>query len=135
LAAEIEPVTGVPRGEDGPQCAHQFRHPGNRLIELRAEPLLDLCAHLGANAEREPALGQQLQIVGLVCEVNWVAGKRDRDVCHQVEALDRGGQGQRSEHVVRSLEGEDAAGTCLAEHVCAFRCICRPEQRCQDLHT
>ena len=69
-----------------------------------------------------------------MCEVNRVAGKRDRDVGHQVQALDRGGQGQRREHVVRPLEGEDPAGAGFAQDVRAVDRISRSEQRCHDLH-
>ena len=134
VPAEIEPFAGVPRREDGPQRAHQFRHPGNGPVELRAEPLLDLRPHLRAKAERETPLRQQLQVIRLMCEMNRIAGKRDRNVGHQVEALDRGGQGQRREHVVRPLEGEDPAGARFAQDMCAFDCIRRSEQRCHYLH-
>ena len=69
-----------------------------------------------------------------MCEVNRVAGKCDRDVGHQVQVFDRGGQCQRGEDVVRPLEGENPAGAGLPQDVRAVDRISRSEQRRHDLH-
>ncbi len=134
LAAEVEPLAGGPGLEDRPQRRDQLGHPGHRLVELRAEPLLDLRADLRAKPEREPAFAEQLVIDRLVGEMNRVARKRDCDVGHQVEATDGRRQRERREHVVGPLEGEHPARPRFAEGPRLLDRIDGPEQRCHHLH-
>ena len=55
LPAEIQPLAGLPGGEDGPQRADELTHPPHRPIKLGAVTLLNLGADLSAQAEGEPA--------------------------------------------------------------------------------
>ena len=132
--AEIQSLAGVPGGEDRPQRTDHLLHPGDRAVELGAVALLDLRADLRAQAQDESPLGQQLQIVGLMSELNRVAGECDRDVGHHIEALDRRRQYQRGEDVEGSFEGEHTGCAGFAQEFRPLDRICRPEQRCHDLH-
>ncbi len=85
------------------------------MVELGAEPLLDLRTNLRAQAQVEPSGTEQLVVVGLMREVNRVARKRNRHIGHQIQATHRGGQGQRREHVVWAFEGGHATGPGVAQ--------------------
>ena len=113
----------------------QLLHPRDRLVEGGAVALLDLGAHLRAEAQREAPLREQLHVVGLMGELNGVAWERDCHVGHQVQTPDGRRDRQRREHVVRSLEREYPGGTRFAQCVRAFDRIRRTEQRCHDLHS
>ena len=82
-AVDVEPGAVLPAVEDGPQSSHELDHPIHRVIELRAESFLDLRPDLGAEAEGEAAVRDQLQIVGLMSDVNRIARERDGDVGQQ----------------------------------------------------
>ena len=128
LAAEVQPLTGLPGGEDRPQRADEFTHAGHRMVEGRPVALLDLGADLGAQPQGEPAPGEQLVVVGLVRQLNRVARERDRDVGHQVQAGHPGSQRERREHVVRSLEGEYPGRAGRLEGLGPLDRVSRPEQ-------
>lgn len=123
VAPKVQPatgITGVPGRKDRAQRGNQLGHAGHRIVELRPEPLLDLRADLSAKSEDEPATGKQLVVVGLMRQMYRVAGKRDGHIRHQVQAAHRSGQCERSEYVVRSLEGGYAAGAGIAQVSSAF---------------
>ena len=134
LAAEVEPLARLPGIEDRPQRRDQLGHPRHRLVELRAEPLLDLRADLRAQAERKPALAEQLEVDRLMGEMNRVAGKRNCDVGHQIKTADGRRQRERGEDVVGSLEGENPARARIAVGPRLLDRIDGPEQRCHHLH-
>ena len=135
LAAKVQAAAGIPGLEDRAQGSDQLGHAGHRVIELRAESLLDLRADLSAQAEEESPAAQQLVIIGLVRQVDRIARKRDRHVRHQVQTAHRGGQRQRSEHVVLTLEGGNAAGSRVAQLPRALGGINEPVQRGEDLQS
>ena len=110
LAAEVEPLTVVPGGEDRPQSADHLLDPCDRAVELSPVTLLDLRANLGAEAEDETALGDLLKVVGLMGQLYRVARERNRDVGHQVQSPERRRECQRGEDVPRTLEGEHSGG-------------------------
>ncbi|SLH37094.1 Uncharacterised protein [Mycobacteroides abscessus subsp. abscessus] len=105
-AAEIQSFTGLPAVEDRAQGRDQLGHALDRIVERGTESPFDLGADLGAQAEGESATGQQLEIVGLVGQMDRVAGEGDGHVGEQIESADGRGQRQRGEHVVRTFEGE-----------------------------
>ena len=104
------------------------------MLELRAEPLFDLRANLGAKAQEEPPAAQQLVIVGLVGQVDRIARKRDGHVRHQVQTAYGGRQRQGSEDVVLTLEGGNAAGSGVAQGSRALGGVGGPVQRGKDFH-
>ena len=71
-------------------------------------------------------------VVGLVCQVNRVARECDSHIGHQVQAGHGRRQRQRREHVVRSLEGGDAAGTGVAKLPRAVGCVGQRIQSGED---
>ena len=107
LAMEIEPLAGLPRGEDGPEGPDHLAHAGDGAVERGAVPLLDLCPDLGTESQAEAPPREELEIVGLVRQLHRVARKGDGDVGGELEG-GRGprGQDQRREHVVGTLERE-----------------------------
>ncbi len=107
LAAEVEPGAVLPGAEDRLHREHDLAHPGGRRAPRGAVPVLDVRPDLRAEPQPEPAAAHPLEVVRGVREVHRRARHRDRDVGHQV-GLDprRRGRGERQEHVVRPLEGE-----------------------------
>ena len=108
LAAEVESFALVPRGKDGSQRPHQFLHPRDRMIELDSITLLNLRANLRAQTQDEASFADQLEVIGLMGELNRIARECNRNIRHDVEILHRRCQHQRGEDVERSFEGEHA---------------------------
>ena len=134
LAAEVQPIAGLPGGEDGTQRADQLTHPAHRSLEFRAIALLDLGTDLGAQSEGEPPAGQQLVVIGLVGQLDRIARERDCDIGHQIQAAHGRRQGQWREHVVRALEGEHPGCAGLAQREGTVNGIGGPEEGGQYFH-
>ncbi|SKZ26759.1 Uncharacterised protein [Mycobacteroides abscessus subsp. abscessus] len=120
--------SGLPRIEDGVDGADLVGHAANRVVEVSAEPLLDLRAYLRSQAESKSAAGEQLKIVGRVCEVNRVAREGNCDVGQQGQFRHRRRNDERREHIVRTLEGEHPRCARAGEVGGTLRCARRLEQ-------
>ncbi len=70
------PRSSRPRWSGWPSTISLMR--SGRLRPRHGEPALDVGLHLGAEAEDEPALGQDLKVVAEHGEVHRVAGEGDR---------------------------------------------------------
>ncbi|BBZ38007.1 hypothetical protein MCNS_10700 [Mycobacterium conspicuum] len=73
-------------------------------------------------------------VVGLMRQVYRVARERDCHIGHQTETAHRGGHGQRSEDVVRSLEGGNATGAGVAQLARTLGGIGEPVQGGEDFN-
>lgn len=134
LAAKIQLFACLPGRKNRTQSPDQLDHSRNRTVEGTAVPLLDLSAYLRPQSQHKAARREKLVVVGLVCQLNWVARESNCHVGHEVESADRGGQRQRGKHVVRTFEGEHTAGACVAQGTRAIDRIGGPEEGGQDLH-
>ena len=73
-------------------------------------------------------------IIGLMGQVYWVARERYRDIRHETQAAHRGGQRQRREDVVRSLEGGNATGAGIAQLTRTLGGIGEPVEGSEDFN-
>ena len=135
LAPEVERLAGLPGGEDGPQRADQLPHAGDGPVEGGAVPLLHLGPDLGAETQGEPTPGQQLEVIGLVGQLDGIAGEGDGHVGGQLQSGGGpGGQDQRREHVVGALEGEGPVHPELLEAAGVVGGVLEPGELGVDLH-
>ena len=134
FAAKIQPIPGVPGLENRAQGGDQLGHPPDRIVELGTEALLDLCANLSAQAQDEPAVTEQLMVVGLMRQMDRVARERNCDIRHQTQTAHRGGHGQRGEDVVRTFEGGNATGAGVAQLARALGGIREPVEGSEDFN-
>jgi hypothetical protein len=109
LAAELELLAGRPGGPDRPHGRDELAHARGRVRPGHGEALGDVGFDLAPQAEDEPPLRQELEIVGQDSQVHGVAGESDRDARPELEPLGRRRtDGDGKERVVRRLRRPDA---------------------------
>ena len=135
LALESESSVSVPGGEDGPQGVDQLPHAGDGTVEGDAVALLDLGPHLGPESEGEPPQRQLVQVVGLVGQLDGIAGEGDGDIGHELDGRGGGGgENEGEEDVPGAFEGEHAVDPEGLETAGLVARIFQSRQHGVDLH-
>jgi hypothetical protein len=109
LAFELQGRSVVPGLPDGAQGQDVFAHATGGMRPRHRKSLLDMRLDLTAEAEDEPAVRHELQIVGRVSQHHRRACERHRDAGAELDAVRvLGGERERKECVVAGLRGEEA---------------------------
>jgi hypothetical protein len=111
FTAKVQRGVALPRIEDGLDGGHRLGEPVGGTAPLAAVALFDVHFDLRPETEPEPALAHHLKVVCGVGQVQRAARQCDGDVGHQVHVGFQRGDDEGKEHVVLTLEGEDAVGT------------------------
>ncbi len=109
LALEAELAAGLPGIPDRAQREHVLAHPSGRPRPRHAVATLDVGSHLGAEAEREAAAAEALELPGRVGRLHRCAWERERDRGRDPGALGvLGGLGGGEERVAGRFGHADA---------------------------
>jgi hypothetical protein len=104
VAAEVELGAVVPAVPDGAHGEDELAHASGGVGPRHAEALLDVGLDLAAEAEHEPTLGRELQVVADLGQHHGAARERDRDARAQLDALGlHSREEEREERVVGRL--------------------------------